>query len=54
MDPRQLEVLGARPRRDVNDAGALVERDLVPRNDPVHDAGLRRKMVERPGVFETH
>ena len=33
----QLEVLGARARRDVDDARALVERDVVPRDDAVLD-----------------
>ena len=34
---RELEVLGAAPGRDVDDAGALVERDLVPRDHAVLD-----------------
>ena len=33
----QLEVLGAAPGRDVHDAGALLERDLVPADHPVLD-----------------
>ena len=39
---RELEVLGARARRDVDDAGALLERDLVPRDHAVRDVLLRR------------
>ena len=33
----QLEVLAAAARRDVDDAGSLLERDLVPGDDPVLD-----------------
>src|SRR5207237_903971 len=39
VDPPELEVLGAGTRRDVNDAGSFVERDLVPR-DPSVDLAL--------------
>ena len=34
----QLEILGAAPRCDVDDAGALIHRDLVPTDDAVLDA----------------
>ena len=43
----ELEVLAAAARRDVDDAGALLERDLVPRDDPVLDARARAEVVER-------
>jgi hypothetical protein len=33
----QLEVLGAAPRCDVDDAGSLIHGHLVPRHDPVLD-----------------
>ena len=36
---RELEVLGAAAGRDVDDAGALVERHLVPRDDAMVDRG---------------
>ena len=42
VDPRQLEVLRARTRRDVDDARPLVEHDVVPRNHPMHDPLLCR------------
>ena len=48
----ELEVLRARPRRDVHDPGPFVERDLVPRDDTVDDARLRVELVERPRVLE--
>ena len=48
----QLEVLGAGARRDVDDAGAVVERDLVPRNHTVRHIRDRGQMVERPFVLE--
>ena len=53
VDPRQLEVLGARPGRDVHDAGALVERHVVPRDHAVDDPLLRRDVVERALVLQT-
>ena len=34
----------------MDDAGALVERDLVPRNDPVLDRAARTELVERARV----
>ena len=43
---RELEVLGAGARGDVDDPGALLERDVVPGDDAVLDA-LRRRVVER-------
>ncbi len=52
VDARQLEVLGAAARRDVDDPRALVERDLVPRDHAMHDARLRRQVVEGTGVLE--
>ncbi len=47
---RELEVLAAAAGRDVDDAGARVEGDVVPRDHAVLDlrAGLER--VERPAV----
>ncbi len=48
----QVEVLGACARRDVDDAGAVVERDVVPRNHTVRDVRDRGQMVERPLVLE--
>ncbi len=53
VDAGELEVLGARARCDVNDAGSLVERDVVPRDHAVNDTGLRLELVERAGVLET-
>ena len=50
MDPPELEVLRAGPRRDVDDAGPLVERDVVPRNDAVLDVALRGQLVEGAAV----
>ena len=52
MHARQLEVLRAGARRDVDDPGALGERDLVPRDHPVDDPLLRRQVVERALVLE--
>ena len=37
---RELEVLGAAARRDVDDAGALFLADVLPGDDPVLDALL--------------
>ena len=51
---RQLEVLGAGTRRDVDDSCAFVERDLVPGDHAVDDASGRRDVVVRPLVLETH
>ena len=39
----ELEVLTAAAGRDVDDAGALLERDLVPRDDAVLDARARAR-----------
>ena len=44
---RELEVLVSAAGRDVDDARALVERDLVPRNDAMLDLG---DVVERAAV----
>ncbi len=52
MNTSELEVLGPRARRDVHDPGALVERDVVPRDHAVDDALLRRDVVERALVLE--
>ena len=49
---RELEVLGTRARRDVDDPGALVERDLVPGDDAMPDPFLGGEVVERPVVLE--
>ena len=49
---RQLEVLGAGARRDVDDAGPFLERYLVPRDHAVHDPLRGLKVVVRPFVFE--
>src|SRR5207302_9154856 len=49
---RELEVLGARARGDVDDPFSLVEGDVVPGNDAVADALLRGQVVERPAVLE--
>ena len=48
----QVEVLGAGAGRDVDDAGAVVERDLIPRNHTVRHVRDRGQMVERPLVLE--
>ncbi len=53
MDARELEVLGTGAGSDVDDAGSLVQRDLVPRDDPMHDPLLCGEVVERPLVLET-
>ena len=54
MDARQLEVLGAGAGRDMDDPGSLVQRDLVPGNHAVLDAGDGRKLVEGTAVAEPH
>ena len=46
----EVEVLLAAAGRDVDDAGALVGADHVPRDDPVLDALLRGQVVERADV----
>ena len=48
----ELEVLGAGAGRDVDDPGALLERDLVPRDDAVLDARAGREVVERALVAQ--
>jgi hypothetical protein len=45
-----LEVLGAAAGRDVDDAGALVQRHLLPWNDPMVDCSARAELVERTVV----
>ena len=47
---RQLEVLGAAARCDVDDAGALVDRDLVPGDHAVLDVPTGSQVVERAAV----
>src|SRR3954447_13216845 len=42
----ELEVLVATAGGDVDDAGALVERDVLPRDYAVLDARRRRQLVE--------
>ena len=49
---RQLEVLGAAPGAMWTMPGALLERDVVPRDHAVHDPLRGLKVVERPFVFE--
>src|ERR671934_257653 len=50
LAPSELEVLLPGAGRDMDDTGALLERDLVPGDDSVLDAFDRRQMVERPPV----
>jgi hypothetical protein len=52
VDAGELEVLGAAARRDVDDAGALVHRDLVPGDHAVLDRRPRRERVEGAVVVE--
>src|SRR5439155_19877419 len=44
--------LRAAAGRDVDDAGALVERDVIPRDHAVLDALLRGEILERAAVVE--
>ena len=44
---RELEVLAAAARGDVDDARAGVERDVVPRDHAMLDRGARAERVER-------
>ena len=53
VDLRQVEVLRARAGRDVDDARAFVERDLVPGDDAMDDLLRRRKVVVRAFVLES-
>ena len=46
-------VFFTRPRRGVNEARAVALADLVPQDDPVLDALLGGKLVERPVILET-
>ena len=48
----ELEVLDAAAGRDVDDPGALLERDLVPGDDAVLDRRAGRQVVERPLVAQ--
>ena len=50
VDLRQLEVLAAAARRDVDDARALVHRHVVPRDHPMLDRGARSQVIERAAV----
>ena len=54
VEEAELEVLLAGARCDVDDAGSLLERDLVPRDDPVVDLAARAEVVERTAVAKTH
>src|SRR3990172_9901598 len=49
---REREVLGAGAGGDVDDACAFRVRDLVPGDDAVDDARLRRQLVEGAAVGE--
>ena len=51
VDLRQLEVLGPGARDDVDDPSPLIERGVVPCDDPMVVAGCG-KMIERPHVRE--
>ena len=50
--PAELEVLAAAAGRDMDDAGALLERDLVPGDDLVLDRRAGAEVVERPAIAE--
>src|ERR671934_257703 len=50
LAPAEIEVLLTRAGRDVDDARAFLERDLVPGDDPVLDSFRRRKVVVGPPV----
>ena len=50
VDAAELEVLLARAGRDVDDARPLLERDLVPGDDPVLDLAAGAELVERAAV----
>ena len=50
VDLPELEVLLARPGRDVDDPGAVLERDLVPRDHAMLDLRPRAELVERARV----
>ena len=52
VDTAELEVLLPRSGSDVDDAGPLLERDLVPRDHAVLDVRCGRQVVERPAVAE--
>ena len=52
VDSAELEVLLSGARRDVDDAAALVQRDLVPRDDAMVDLSARAEVVERPAIPE--
>ena len=48
----ELVVLLTTAGRDVNDPGAFFGADLLPRDHPMADTGLRGKVVERSVVLE--
>ena len=50
----ELEVLAAATRGDVDDAGARVESNVVPRNHAMLDLGAGRERVERTAVAQPH
>ena len=50
----QLEVLGAGPRSDVDDARALALADILPGDDPVLHPGLNAELVEGAMVPEAN
>ncbi len=50
----QVEVLAAAARRDVDEAGALVRRDLVPHDHPVSHLAPGAEVVEGTGVAPAH
>jgi hypothetical protein len=50
VNPRELEVLSTAAGRDVDDAGALVERDVVPGDHPMLDLPAWADVVEGRGV----
>ena len=52
LDLAQLEVVGAGTGGDVHDAGALLERHLVPADDAVRDGGTGTQRVEGPLVAQ--
>ena len=50
VDPPQLEVLLARSGRDVDDPGAVLERDVAPGDDAMLDVRAGAELVERACV----
>ena len=53
MDAGKLEVLRSGARGDVDDPSAFFQRDLVPGDDPVLEAGGGGEVVEGPLVRES-